>query len=291
MEKCNNCGRSGEEVKLFDGFYVNNAVKICERCSLVNGIPIIKRPSPNQLKDSEKPYAVRQRLMRMAHLRPEEKHQLSAYEKLKQLEDKPELEQPEDLVFKLVDNFHWVIQTERRRKGLTQKQLAEALQESESAIAMLEKGIVPSKALNLVQAIEQLLKVRLIKRDFIERIEEEKRKNILKVENEQPIITEIKTLPDKTSSSAKDSSNFKIRDLQRSSERIEQDFAYPRKSREQVGNEQMESIGKEDTEHLKRTIMKDSLKTRGDVPTIYDLMKKKTEKDKTSVTGQDIELE
>jgi ribosome-binding protein aMBF1 (putative translation factor) len=291
MEKCSHCKRSEEEVRLFDGLLVNNTVKICERCSLIEGIPIIKRPSTNQLRDSEKPYAVRQRLARMAHLPQEQKKIVSAYDELKKLEEKPELERPEDLVFNLVDNFHWIIQTERRRRGFSQKQLASELHEGESAIAMLEKGIIPSKSLDLIRTLEQFLKVNLVKRDFMDKLEEEKRKNIMGLEQRSPVIAEAKTIPVKTNPSAKDTSEFKIRDLQRSNERIEHDFSYPRKSREQVGNEQMEDVGKEDTAYLKKNIMKDALKTRGDVPTIYDLMKKKQEKEHTSVTGKDIELE
>lgn len=283
MDKCSSCGRTEEEVKLFDALYVNDSVKMCERCSLINGVPLIKRPSASQLKDSEKPYAVRNRLARIAHLPLEQKPVKSAYEQLKEIESQPELEQPEDLVFKLVDNFHWIIQTERRRKGFSAKQLAEALHESESAINMLEKGIIPSKSLNLIQAIEQLLKVNLIKRDFMNRIEEQKRKNVLKVQNEMPA-AEQKEVPGRIT-------DLKIKEMQRSADRIEHDFAYPRKSWEQVGNEQVETMGKEDSAYLRKTIMKDSLKTRGNVPTIYDLMKKKDERDKMGVTGKDIELD
>ncbi len=291
MEKCNSCGRTGEEVRLFDGFYVNNTVKICERCSLINNIPILKRPSTNQLKESEKPYAVRQRLMQMAHMKTDEIKPEFIYDKLREMNEKPEIEKPvaEELVFKLKDNFHWQIQMERRRKGLTPRQLAEALHESESAIIMLEKGIVPSNSLNLIQGIEQLLHIQLIKRDFLDRIEQEKKDNAFRLEEEFPSITEIKS----SSQTAENiqQKQIQIRDLQRLSETIEKDFEYSKKTKEEVGQEQMEDIGKEDTEAIKKNLIKNSLKARGEVPTIYDLMKKKEEREKASMTGADIELE
>lgn len=300
MEKCASCGRGGEEVKLFDGLYVNDIVKVCERCSLISNIPLIKRPTVTQLKDSEKPFSVRSRLTRMAHLPVEQRKEKSPYEQLKDLEEKPELEQPEpeEMVFKLVDNFHWIIQTERRRRALSANQLAETISESVSAINMLEKGIVPSKSIDLIRALEQFFKVRLIKRDLIEKIEEEKRMN-RGIAEKSPAFIEERKLPPKNipvSLGRKESDGFKMRDLQALNDRIEKDFSYPTKSKEQVGKEQMAGFGKEDTEYLKKSVLKHTASSsysssqKSNVPTLYDLMKHKEERDKTSVTGSDIQI-
>jgi ribosome-binding protein aMBF1 (putative translation factor) len=198
MERCNRCGRTDEEVKLFDGLYVNEPVRICEKCSIISNIPIIKRPTPSQLKTSETAaYNVRKRLSALAGLDKEDKTERTLSEELRRFQDNPEIEKPEDLVFKLVDNFHWVIQTERRRKGLYPKQLAESIGESESAIKMLEKGIVPNNAMELVQKIEQFLKIKLIKKDSYEKMLNqspvfESRKNVV------PVSKQIVLLPEKT---------------------------------------------------------------------------------------------
>jgi len=298
MDQCSGCKRSGEEVKLFDGLNVNSIVRVCERCSIINGIPIIKRPSTKQLRESEQPYSVHTRLARLAHMEEGEKKEKTAYEVLKEIDSKPELEhpEPEDLVFKLVDNFHWVIQTERRRKGLSAKQLAEAIHESESAINMLEKGIVPSRSLGMIQAIEQLLKTKLVKRDLFEKMQEERKKNLTASIKPEASSTPEQKTPAKdipTPFSRKEAESFKMRDLQRLNEKIDKDFAFEKKTKEEVGKEQMEDIGKEDIEYLKKTVLKNSqsLQKKPDTPKIYDLMKKKEEKDKSSLTGKDIELE
>lgn len=321
MEKCARCSRTEEEVRLFDGIYVTDSVKICERCSIISNIPIIKRPSADQLKDSEKSYIVRERLMKMNHLDNSEKKVKSPYEQLKEIDSKPELEQPEDLVFKLVDNYHWIIQTERRRKGITTKQLADSLGESESAIKLLEKGIIPSGALNLITAIEQFLKIKLVKKDFMDKINEQK--NQLKNTNsiiyrksdpvvEKNLVSEMKKeetndmvkqaiineqnvrlkkiessggYPLPASEFRKKDGQMSISELRKINEVVEKDLTT--KSREEVGREQVENLGKEDTAKIRRTIFKDS---KSKVPTIYDLMKKKEERDKTSLTGKDIDI-
>lgn len=62
----------------------------------------------------------------------------------------------------LVDKFHWIIMRVRRVKGLTQKQLAERVGESENAIKMAEQGIVPP-GYALLEKLETFLRVKLIK--------------------------------------------------------------------------------------------------------------------------------
>src|SRR3989338_86306 len=326
MEKCVQCRKTENEVKLFDGIYVNDIVKICERCSLLANIPIIKRPSAFQLKSSERGAGVRERLSKMAGLDVGEKKEKSRLEALKELEMAPELEKPEDLVYKLVDNFHWIIQTERRRKGFSIKQLADSIGESEEAIKLLEKRIVPSKALDLIRALEQFLKVRLVKKDFIELMEEKRKENErieFELQRRRQVIEKPKEFilenPEKNplgirqtssfGSSVKkniseedkpislrnrEAEDFRIRDLQRMQEKIDKDMAFEKKTSFEVGQEQMDNFGKEDTEHLKRTVYRDVKSSGGTsrigTPSIYDLMKRKEEKDRTNIAGSDIKI-
>jgi ribosome-binding protein aMBF1 (putative translation factor) len=323
MERCARCSRSEDEVRLFDGIYVNDVVRICEKCSLISNIPLIKRPNVSQLKDSEKPLGVRARLMRMNHLDIQIGKEKSLVESMQELEANPELEKPEDLVFKLVDNFHWVIQTERRRKGITTRQLADMLGESEGAIKLLEKGIIPTKSLNLINAIEQFLKIKLVKRDllsqqdknpadskilslpskspfkkneeasFLDKMKKEEGEDMVKeaiLEEKNPVMKKI----ERAGSYPLPASEFRkregtsVNEIIRRSERVENDFSYNKKSSAEVGREQVESIGKEDTSAIKRKLYGE--KPRPAVPTIYDLMKKKEEKEKQTLTGKDIDL-
>lgn len=344
MVTCVRCGKNEEEIRLFDGFYGVEPVKICERCSIISNIPIIKRPSADQLKESEKAYSVRQRLNFMKGVKPEEKKNITLGEELKNIEKMPERERPEDLVFKLVDNFHWIIQTQRRRKGFTTKQMADIIGESESALKMLEKGLIPTKSLGLIEKIEQFLSIRIIKKDAFEKMKEEA--NMLKnkpqvieyrtkllenpeknplgtetredhlrkmrkeegddmikeaiIEEKNPVakgMEEIDGTPlrmgDFRSSKIK---SLTIADLKRIDEEVERDFEVEeQKTKQQIGDEQFENFGKEDTEKLKKKVYRGNYSptriSKNKVPTIYDLMKAKSEKEKMSIVGKDIRIE
>lgn len=322
MEKCMRCARTSEEVRIFDGIYVAEPVKICEKCSLMAGIPIIKRPNLDQLKASEKPTGVRERLLLMNKLKIPEKKEIGVFEELNKLEVMPELEKPENIKFKLVDNFHWEIQTSRRRKGLSLFQLAEKLGESEAAIKLLEKGIVPENGIELIKKIEQFFGLKLVKKSAEQVILEETKPSIKSInvpfkgeiyrtrmrteegdemvkkailsERNPEILKheEVNGVPLKALDfSVAKKVNPSVADLKIMQQRIEKDFDYTHKTREQTGQEQTSEFGKEDTEYLKRRIIKTQENVKkSSTPSIYDLMKKKEEKDK-GIVGKDIELE
>ena len=176
MEQCYRCEKTEKEVRLSDAIYENEIVKICERCAIVEGIPIIKKPTTSQLKDSERSYSVYQRLKRISGSdKKEEKHE-SILDQLRKLEEHPELEEPEEKrPFNLIENFHWHLMRERRNRGLSQKQLGWAIGESEAAIKMIEKQELPEDADKLIRKLEQFLQIRLRERTALE-IEEEERK-------------------------------------------------------------------------------------------------------------------
>jgi ribosome-binding protein aMBF1 (putative translation factor) len=368
MEKCARCGKNEEEVMLFDGIYVNEPVKICERCAILSNILIIKKPTSEQLKASERPFGVRDRLSRMAGIKQEYKKQgISLQEEIKRAEEAQELAKPSDLVFKLVDNFHWVIKIARRRRGFSSKQLADAISESQSAIEMLEKAIIPRDAMNLITKLEQFLKISLIKKDSLEimrekekRAIEEARKRAIRdmekksdeiifdiekerkeriqhfrdtmtireggeenplaipekiieklrkeeademvkfaVEHEKPEIRKFEEVDGKplgVLNFRKDKiTGMTISDLRRMQEQIDKDSPdFSEESKKEIAEEQLAGFGKEDTEKIKRKVfdfdkMKERKKDSKVVPSIYDLMKKREEKDK-SMIGKDIEV-
>lgn len=181
MEQCYRCEKTEKEVRLSDAIYENEIVKICERCAILEGIPIIKKPTTSQLKDSERSYSVYQRLKRISGLvKKEEKHE-SILDQLRKLEEHPELEEPEEKrPFNLIENFHWQVMRARRNRGLSQKQLGWAIGESEMAIKMIEKQELPEDADKLIRKLEQFLQIRLRERTALE-IEEEGRKRKAKL--------------------------------------------------------------------------------------------------------------
>ena len=160
MENCYKCERS--EVKLLDAIYENEIVKICEECSVIENLPIIRKPSSFQLKESEKPYNVYQRLSRMSGVKREEKKPEIKLENLRkpkdykvELEKKFSIAKSKNIPLNLVDNFNWLISMERKKRKISRKQLADSIGESEEAIKMIENNQMPDDALTIIKKIEQ----------------------------------------------------------------------------------------------------------------------------------------
>lgn len=295
MGRCFKCGRGEEDVRLFDGVLANDTVKICEKCSLIEGLPILKSPSTDQLKKSEKSDYVYKRLRKMAGFK-DEKPAKSVFEELKELETHPELEKPDEKPAKFVENFHWTIQSERRRKGFTQRQLAEAIGESETAIAFIERAVMPENSLPVIKKLEQFFRKNLIKSDsgFDSLLKEEKYDDgPVKILDFKKDRIERITISD-------------LREIQRV---IDQDF--PKKTAEQIGREQTEDFGKPDKsgekapplrhlseEYLKRQREILNLRRVGSdtskVPTLSELVEKKKIRaagpDAKSILGNEIEV-
>ncbi len=176
MEKCVMCSVSGEKVRLFDAICDGRMERVCERCSIIENVPIIKKPEASQLKEAEKGFAVYKRMRRLSGMKDaEEEKTFFIEDKLGELDKKPELELPEKEKMNLIEHYHWEIMKNRRRKGLSQRQLAEALGESEAAIQMIEKAKLPENIEVLVRKLEQFFQVKLRRISEVERIMEEKK--------------------------------------------------------------------------------------------------------------------
>ena len=274
MEYCAKCNRNEEEVRLFDGVYVNEPIRICEKCALVEGVPIFKLPSLDQLKESEMREGVGKRLARLSGVKEDKKQEKSVFEELKDLEEQPELERPEELPIQLVDNFHWIIQHERRRKGMMHKHLAEAIGESEMALKLIERNNLPEGHVRIVKKLEQYLRVRLIqptkidevridepepissadrlvREDPTEKIKEqagdEMVRAAIKTEHNPQIIKHEKVAGEPLRVIDFKKERFEgitVADLKEMHKRIDADFT--QKSAEEVGREQLEDFGTEE---------------------------------------------
>jgi len=178
-ETCERCDADGNEVRLFDAIYEGRMISVCERCSIVENIPVVKKPDASQLKESEQGEGVFDRMKRLSGIRePEKEETFFQEDKLKELDSHPELERPETEKLNLIEHFHWEVMKNRRRKGLSQKQLAENLGESEIAVQMIEKGKMPENAESLIRKLEQIFQIRLKKISEAERLMIEREKRI-----------------------------------------------------------------------------------------------------------------
>ncbi|MEX0920388.1 MAG: hypothetical protein WDZ69_02285 [Candidatus Pacearchaeota archaeon] len=176
-DKCSVCGVSGSEVRLLDAvsFKEKGVVKVCDSCARKEGIPVLRRPTTFQLKESEKEHRI--------YRRPASKESGSGksgsywekdrkdkelkdiveknYEgRISQSSGKSPKEEPRK---DLVDNFHWVIMRARRAKKMTPEQLAKEISESVSAIKMAERGVLPEDDYRIIGKIESFLGIKIVK--------------------------------------------------------------------------------------------------------------------------------
>ena len=163
-ENCNRCHISGEKARLFDVIYEGRIGILCERCAIIENIPILKRPDTIQLKATEKNTNVYDRMKIMSgYKEPNSNSNFSREQRIRELEKNPKLQLPIKEQLNLVEHFHWEIMKNRRRKGLSHRQLAEAIGESELAIDILEKGKLPEDPEGLIKKLEQFFQVSLRK--------------------------------------------------------------------------------------------------------------------------------
>lgn len=165
MERCERCDVDEEKVRLFDVVYEGKFCFLCERCTIIENVPIIKKPDEYQLKESEKGVGVYERLKKISGIKDEKESEdiFFADDRLKELERNPRLELPEKKSLDLIEHFHWEIMNNRRRKGLSHKQLSEAINEPDIYLEMLEKGAIPENSERIIRKLEQFFQIRLRK--------------------------------------------------------------------------------------------------------------------------------
>ena len=190
--ECSKCGVSGDKARLFDAISRKGIVKLCEACSSDTDIPVIRKPTTFQLKESERKPTVYNRLARTAGIQNKKIDEIKQQETtLRDIVDKnyqagiQEMQKPRP---DLVENFHWVIMRARRSKHLTPKQLAEEIHESEAAIKIAERAVLPEDDNKLINKLEVFLDVNLIKK----KIGEVEKEQIIEVIKEDIKETELR---------------------------------------------------------------------------------------------------
>jgi ribosome-binding protein aMBF1 (putative translation factor) len=199
VEKCARCGVNQNEIKVYDAIYEGMMSCLCERCSIIENIPIIKKPNTAQLKESEESIKVHNRMKTISGIRDSNQPPETFFkeDRLTELEQNPERELPEEKQLNLIEHFHWMVMKNRRRKGLSQEQLATALGESEIAIQMIENNKLPENAETLIRKLEQFFQIKIRKLTEMEKYLEHKNQK----QNQEPILLdehgiELDTIPE-----------------------------------------------------------------------------------------------
>lgn len=182
-EKCYICGTESGEAVLFDAVVEDGIVKICEKCSSRENIPLIKSGQSVDI-DADKGKSNYERLSKMAGLDPNdhkskfgpEKGQDSKEKEKHSKEVKKSLEEKNDLSFPdlnqlqpeqkddLIRNFHWSVLRARRAQGHTYKSLGENISEDEQSIRMAERGVLPENYHAFIRKLQLALGITLFKK-------------------------------------------------------------------------------------------------------------------------------
>jgi ribosome-binding protein aMBF1 (putative translation factor) len=136
-KKCVLCGITERETTLYEGIYDREMIFVCQNCAREERIPVIKKPSIEQLKDANKFYSVRERMEKMSGMRrirtnigEDQQIVLRNLIKLRMPEPKQKHEDVED-------NYYWEINMARRRRKMTTNQLAK---ETGISLEIIEKS-------------------------------------------------------------------------------------------------------------------------------------------------------
>lgn len=161
--QCAICNLSSQETDLSEGIYETEIIFVCQKCAENEGIPLIKKPSDEQLFVAEQRRSVRERLERMS-FGPKHYEELSHDQKIanKNLAKIkfPQKKQHSEL---LIDNYYWIIKMARRRKKLTLQEISTATSIPEQSLEDLEKCQLPKNFEEAIRKLELFLNIKLLR--------------------------------------------------------------------------------------------------------------------------------
>lgn len=173
MEKCVRCGASSENTILYDAISKEGLVKICGHCNIRENLPVLKKSGT---VPEEKRQSVYERMTKLSGFNPKERelHERQAEmtkqnEEMRQIIDRNFRNEMTNLQKEaggndLVRNWHWELLKARRAKHITQRELADAIGESELAVKMAERGMLPRERERLIRKLESYLRIRILTR-------------------------------------------------------------------------------------------------------------------------------
>ena len=159
--RCKFCKKESEETHLFEGIFAHEMIRVCGPCAEMEGIPIMKKPSTEQLDRAETSYTVRERMEKISgmHERNAKKDELRMQGDIAKLKMPPKRQYHEDLL----DDYSWTLNLARRRAKMSLKQLAEEVHVSEYTLQEIEKGQIPKDFEEIFLKLEAFLKIKLLK--------------------------------------------------------------------------------------------------------------------------------
>lgn len=184
--KCFVCGVTSEIAPLFEGISSSGMVTVCRKCAENENIPIIRKPSENQLEQANKTYTVRERMERIsfpkrANVTEISGDQVTLQKNLNRLRIPPKKESRDEVV----DDYYWELNMARRRKKLSINQVSELTGIKPEIIESIERGKIPKDFEEIFTNLEKFFGITLL------RIRTEKINFKVKQENEEKILREV----------------------------------------------------------------------------------------------------
>lgn len=161
IDECFRCGVSGERVRLHDAISNKGIVKVCEDCANIEKIPIIKKPTENQIKEAQRHRTVSERLANITGV--SRKLTTNKEVTLRDLVDQKFKNRGIQSHPDLIDNFHWKIQQIKRVKKISREAFAKGIGESDATIRMIEQGFLPANDYKIINKVEGFLGISLRK--------------------------------------------------------------------------------------------------------------------------------
>ncbi|VVB79607.1 Helix-turn-helix domain protein [uncultured archaeon] len=158
---CAVCGKAGADTLLFEGIYNGSVRPVCRFCSVNEKITLVKKPTEEQLKEAEKRQSVRQLMEKLSSPQAKimSKDSMIAHKNLAKLKFPSMKQEHTDLV----QNYDWVLKQARRHRKLSTTQLAQMAGIDRSQLESLESGQVFTGFEKVVEKIEKVLDVKIIK--------------------------------------------------------------------------------------------------------------------------------
>ena len=160
----NKCSICKTEEELVDAIGKEEIVSICRSCAEKNNLPIVQKPTLEQINRSARFRPISERfptatpIAKNVSIKPKETSASKREIEKMVIQNTSKKDYAE-----LIDNFHWHIQQARRFKKLSQKQLSELIGEPEVLISMAEEAKLPEDYDKLINKLEQFLQIPLRK--------------------------------------------------------------------------------------------------------------------------------
>ena len=138
--------------ELVDAIEEGKIVKVSEDYAKKEGLTIIRRNIPQKQALPKKRQNEEEERLTLDDLR------------------KPLHWRKDQVISELTENFHWQISRKRKEIGLTRKRLAQAINETENNIKLIENGLLPKNDFVIINKLQSFLKINLRKdqKDFLQ---------------------------------------------------------------------------------------------------------------------------